>query len=123
MENEKQEYTKEEQEKFEQAHDILSGLLSGKKGEGFLMIQISKSKGMMVGLEGDMLALSAAIYSILVSKDERNAVLKDIIKSGYILSENSVHDLTAIMKNCNNTLREMNDILSSALKKEGGKRK
>ena len=123
MENKKQEYTKEEQEKFGQAHDILSGLLSGKKGEGFLMIQISKSKGMMVGLEGDMLALSAAIYSILVSKDERNAVLKDIIKSGYILSENSVPDMTAIMKNCNNTLREMNDILSSALKKKGGKRK
>lgn len=123
MENKKQEYTKEEQEKFEQASNILTGLLSGKKGEGFLMIQISKSKGMMVGLEGDMLALSAAIYSILVSKDEKNAVLKDIIKSGYILSENSVPDMTAIMTNCNNTLREMNNILSSALKKKGGKRK
>lgn len=122
MENKKQEYTLEEQEKFGQASDILTGLLSGKKGEGFLMIQISKSKGMMVGLEGDMLALSAAIYSIMISNDERSSPVKEIIKSGYVMSGNSVPDLTAVMKSCNNVLRELNDTMTSALKK-GGKRK
>lgn len=123
MENEKQEYTKEEQEKFEQAYEILSDLLSGEERAGFIIIQASKSRGLYVGRQGDSFTLAAAIYSIMISNDERNSPVKEIIKSGYVMSGNSVPDMTAIMKNCNNTLREMNNILSSALKKKGDKRK
>lgn len=123
MENEKQEYTKEEKEKFEQAYEILSGLLSGEERAGFIIIQASKSRGMYVGRQGDSFTLAAAIYSIMISNDERNSAVKEIIKSGYVMSGNSMPDLTAIMKNCNNVLRELNDTMTSALKKKGGRRK
>ena len=123
MENEKQEYTKEEQEKFEQAYEILSGLLSGEERAGFIIIQASKSRGLYVGRQGDSFTLAAAIYSIMISNDERNSAVKEIIKSGYVMSGNSVPDLTAVMKSCNNVLRELNDTMTSALKKKGGKRK
>lgn len=123
MENKKQEYTKEEQEKFEQAYEILSGLLSGEERAGFIIIQASKSRGLYVGRQGDSFTLAAAIYSIMISNDERNSAVKEIIKSGYIMSGNSVPDLTAVMKSCNNVLRELNDTMTSALKKKGGKRK
>ena len=123
MENEKQEYTKEEQEKFEQAYEILSDLLSGEERAGFIIIQASKSRGLYVGRQGDSFTLAAAIYSIMISNDERNSVVKEIIKSGYVMSGNSVPDLTAVMKSCNNVLRELNDTMTSALKKKGGKRK
>ena len=122
MEN-KQEYTKEEQEKFEQAYEILSGLLSGEEKAGFIIIQASKSRGLYVGRQGDSFTLAAAIYSIMISNDERNSVIKEIIKSGYVMAGNDVPDLTAIMKRCNNVLRELNDTMTSALKKKGGKRK
>ena len=123
MENEKQEYTKKEQEKFEQAYDILSDLLSGEERAGFIIIQASKSRGLYVGRQGDSFTLAAAIYSIMISNDERNSAVKEIIKSGYVLAGNDVPNLTAIMKNCNNVLRELNDTMTSALKKKGGKRK
>lgn len=123
MENEKQEYTKEEQEKFEQAYEILSDLLSGEERAGFIIIQASKSRGLYVGRQGDSFTLAAAIYSIMISNDERNYPVKEIIKSGYVMSGNSVPDLTAVMKSCNNVLRELNDTMTSALKKKGGKRK
>ena len=123
MENKKQEYTKEEEENFMQANEILSGLLYGKEEEGFVIIQVNKSKGILVGLEGDMRLISAAIHTILVSKNERNAVLRDIFQSAFLLSGNNVPDLTAAMKSCNNVLQELNDTMSSALKKKGGKRK
>lgn len=123
MENEKQEYTKEEQEKFEQAYEILSGLLSGEERAGFIIIQASKSRGLYVGRQGDSFTLAAAIYTIMISNDERNSAVKEIIKSGYVMSGNSVPDLTAVMKSCNNVLRELNDTMTSALKKKGGKRK
>ena len=123
MENEKQEYTKEEQEKFEQAYEILSDLLSGEERAGFIIIQASKSRGLYVGRQGDSFTLAAAIYSIMISNDERNSAVKEIIKSGYVMSGNSVPDLTAVMKSCNNVLRELNDTMTSALKKKGGKRK
>ena len=123
MENEKQEYTKEEQEKFEQAYEILSDLLSGEERAGFIIIQASKSRGMYVGRQGDSFTLAAAIYSIMISNDERNSAVKEIIKSGYVMAGNDVPDLTAIMKRCNNVLRELNDTMTSALKKKGGKRK
>lgn len=123
MENEKQEYTKEEQEKFEQAYEILSGLLSGEERAGFIIIQASKSRGLYVGRQGDSFTLAAAIYSIMISNDERNSPVKEIIKSGYVMAGNDVPNLTAIMKNCNNVLRELNDTMTSALKKKGGKRK
>ena len=123
MENEKQEYTKEEQEKFEQAYDILSDLLSGEERAGFIIIQASKSRGLYVGRQGDSFTLAAAIYSIMISNDERNSPVKEIIKSGYVMAGNDVPNLTAIMKNCNNVLRELNDTMTSALKKKGGKRK
>ena len=123
MENEKQEYTKEEQEKFEQAYEILSGLLSGEERAGFIIIQASKSRGLYVGRQGDSFTLAAAIYSIMISNDERNSAVKEIIKSGYVMAGNDVPDLTAIMKRCNNVLRELNDTMTSALKKKGGKRK
>lgn len=123
MENEKQEYTKEEQEKFEQAYEILSGLLSGEERAGFIIIQASKSRGLFVGRQGDSFTLAAAIYSIMISNDERNSAVKEIIKSGYVMAGNDVPNLTAIMKNCNNVLRELNDTMTSALKKKGGKRK
>lgn len=123
MENEKQEYTKEEQEKFEQAYEILSGLLSGEERAGFIIIQASKSRGLYVGRQGDSFTLAAAIYSIMISNDERNSAVKEIIKSGYVMAGNDVPNLTAIMKNCNNVLRELNDTMTSALKKKGGKRK
>lgn len=123
MENKKQEYTKEEQEKFEQAYEILSGLLSGEERAGFIIIQASKSRGCYVGRQGDPFTLAAAIYSILKSDDEKNNVVKNIIKRGYFMSEYSVPDLTAAMKSCNNLLQELNDTMSSALKKKGGKRK
>lgn len=121
MENEKQEYTKEEQEKFEQAYEILSDLLSGEERAGFIIIQASKSRGLYVGRQGDSFTLAAAIYSIMISNDERNSAVKEIIKSGYVMAGNDVPNLTAIMKNCNNVLRELNDIMTSALKKKGGK--
>ena len=105
MENEKQEYTKEEQEKFEQAYEILSGLLSGEERAGFIIIQASKSRGLYVGRQGDSFTLAAAIYSIMISNDERNSAVKEIIKSGYVMSGNSVPDLTDVMKSCNNVLR------------------
>ena len=123
MENKKQEYTKEEEENIMQANEILSGLLYGKEEEGFVIIQVNKSKGILVGLEGDMRLISAAIHTILVSKNERNAVLRDIFQSAFLLSGNNVPDLTAAMKSCNNVLQELNDTMSSALKKKGGKRK
>ena len=123
MENNKQEYTKEEQEKFEQAYEILSGLLSGEEKAGFIIIQASKSRGLYVGRQGDSFTLAAAIYSIMISNAERNSVVKEIIKIGYVMSGNSVPDLTAVMKNCNNVLRELNDTMTSALKKKGDKRK
>lgn len=123
MENEKQEYTKEEQEKFEQAFEILSDLLSGEERAGFIIIQASKSRGLYVGRQGDSFTLAAAIYSIMISNDERNSPVKEIIKSGYVMAGNDVPNLTAIMKNCNNVLRELNDTMTSALKKKGGKRK
>lgn len=123
MENEKQEYTKEEQEKFEQAYEILSDLLSGEERAGFIIIQASKSRGLYVGRQGDSFTLAAAIYSIMISNDERNSPVKEIIKSGYVMAGNDVPNLTAIMKNCNNVLRELNDTMTSALKKKGGKRK
>ena len=122
MEN-KQEYTKEEQEKFEQAYEILSGLLSGEEKAGFIIIQASKSRGLYVGRQGDSFTLAAAIYSIMISNDERNSVIKEIIKSGYVMAGNDVPDLTAIMKRCNNVVRELNDTMTSALKKKGGKGK
>ena len=123
MENKKQEYTMEEQEKFEQAYEILSDLLSGEERAGFIIIQASKSRGLYVGRQGDSFTLAAAIYSIMISNDERNSAVKEIIKSGYVMAGNDVPDLTAIMKNCNNVLRELNDTMASALKKKGGKRK
>ena len=123
MENEKQEYTKEEQEKFEQAYEILSDLLSGEERAGFIIIQASKSRGLYVGRQGDSFTLAAAIYSIMISNDERNSAVKEIIKSGYVMAGNDVPDLTAIMKRCNNVLRELNDTMTSALKEKGGKRK
>lgn len=123
MENKKQEYTKEEQEKFEQAYEILSDLLSGEERAGFIIIQASKSRGLYVGRQGDSFTLAAAIYSIMISNDERNSAVKEIIKSGYVMAGNDVPNLTAIMKNCNNVLRELNDTMTSALKKKGGKRK
>lgn len=123
MENEKQEYTKEEQEKFEQAFEILSDLLSGEERAGFIIIQASKSRGLYVGRQGDSFTLAAAIYTIMISNDERNSAVKEIIKSGYVMAGNDVPNLTAIMKNCNNVLRELNDTMTSALKKKGGKRK
>ena len=123
MENKKQEYTKEEQEKFEQAYEILSDLLSGEERAGFIIIQASKSRGLYVGRQGDSFTLAAAIYSIMISNDERNSAVKEIIKSGYVMAGNDVPDLTAIMKRCNNVLRELNDTMTSALKKKGGKRK
>ena len=123
MENEKQEYTKEEQEKFEQAFEILSDLLSGEERAGFIIIQASKSRGLYVGRQGDSFTLAAAIYSIMISNDERNSAVKEIIKSGYVMAGNDVPNLTAIMKNCNNVLRELNDTMTSALKKKGGRRK
>lgn len=122
MENKKQEFTKEEQEKFIQAQNLLSSILSGEGREGFLTIQVSKNKGILVGLQGDPFTLASAIRSILKSDDE-NSVVKNIIKSGYYMSEYSVPDLTAAMKSCNNLLQELNDTMSSALKKKGGKRK
>ena len=123
MENKKQEYTKEEQEKFEQAYEILSDLLSGEERAGFIIIQASKSRGLYVVRQGNPFTLAAAIYSIMISNDERNSALKEIIKSGYVMAGNDVPDLTAIMKRCNNVLRELNDTMTSALKKKGGKRK
>ena len=123
MENNKQEYTKEEQEKFEQAYEILSGLLSREERAGFIIIQASKSRGLYVGRQGDSFTLAAAIYSIMISNDERNSAVKEIIKSGYVMAGNDVPNLTAIMKNCNNVLRELNDTMTSALKKKGGKGK
>lgn len=123
MENKKQEYTKEEQEKFEQAYEILSDLLSGEERAGFIIIQASKSRGLYVGRQGDSFTLAAAIYSIMISNDERNSAVKEIIKSGYVMAGNDVPDLTAIMKRCNNVLRELNDTMTSALKKKGDKRK
>ena len=123
MENKKQEYTTEEQEKFGQAYDILSDLLSGEERAGFIIIQASKSRGLYVGRQGDSFTLAAAIYSIMISNDERNSAVKEIIKSGYVMAGNDVPNLTAIMKNCNNVLRELNDTMTSALKKKGGKRK
>lgn len=123
MENEKQEYTKQEQEKFEQAYEILSDLLSGEERAGFIIIQASKSRGLYVGRQGDSFTLAAAIYSIMISNDERNSAVKEIIKSGYVMAGNDVPNLTAIMKNCNNVLRELNDTMTSALKKKGGRRK
>ena len=123
MENNKQEYTKEEQEKFEQAYEILSGLLSGEEKAGFIIIQASKRRGLYVGRQGDSFTLAAGIYSIMISNAERNSVVKEIIKIGYVMSGNSVPDLTAVMKRCNNVLRELNDTMTSALKKKGGKRK
>lgn len=123
MENKKQEYTKEEQEKFEQAYEILSDLLSGEERAGFIIIQASKSRGLYVGRQGDSFTLAAAIYSIMISNDERNSAVKEIIKSGYVMAGNDVPDLTAIMKRCNNVLRELNDTMTSALKKKGGREK
>ena len=123
MENKKQEYTKEEQEKFEQAYEILSDLLSGEESAGFIIIQASKSRGLYVGRKGDSFTLAAAIYSIMISNDERNSAVKEIIKSGYVMAGNDVPNLTAIMKNCNNVLWELNDTMTSALKKKGGTRK
>ena len=123
MENKRQEYTKEEQEKFEQAYEILSDLLSGEERAGFIIIQASKSRGLYVGRQGDSFTLAAAIYSIMISNDERNSAVKEIIKSGYVMAGNDVPDLTAIMKRCNNVLRELNDTMTSALKKKGGREK
>ena len=123
MENKKQEYTKEEQEKFEQAYDILSGLLSGEERAGFIIIQASKSRGLYVGRQGDSFTIAAAIDQIMISNDKKNNAVKNILKSGYFMSEYSVPDLTAAMKSCNNLLQELNDKMSSALKKKGGKRK
>ena len=123
MENKKQEYTKEEQEKFIQAQEMLSSMLSDEGREGLITIQASKDKGILVGFQGDSFTLANAIRSILISNDEKNHVVKNIIKSGYLMSEYSVPDLTAAMKSCNDILKELNDTMSSALKKKGGKRK
>ena len=123
MENKKFEYTKEEQEKFIQAQNLLSSILSGEEREGILTIQVSKNKGILVGVKGDSFTLASAIRSILKSDDEKNNVVKNIIKSGYFMSEYSVPDLTAAMKSCNDILEKLNDTMSSALKKKGGKRK
>ena len=76
-----------------------------------------------MGRQGDSFTLAAAIYSIMISNDERNSAVKEIIKSGYVMAGNDVPDLTAIMKRCNNVLRELNDTMTSALKKKGDKRK
>lgn len=123
MENEKQEYTKEEQEKFIQAKNLLSSILSGEGREGLLTIQVSKNKGILVGVQGDSFTIASAIRSILKSDDEKNNVVKNIIKSGYLMSRYSVADLTAAIKSCNDILEELNDTMSRALKKKGGKRK
>lgn len=122
MEN-KKEYTKEEQEKFIQAQNLLSSILSGEGREGLLTIQVSKNKGILVGVQGDYFTIASAIRSILKSDDEKNNVVKNIIKSGYLMSRYSVPDLTAAMKSCNDILEKLNDTMSSALKKKGGKRK
>lgn len=122
MEN-KQKFTKEEQEKFIQAQNLLSSILSGEGREGLLTIQVSKNKGILVGVQGDSFTIASAIRSILKSDDEKNNVVKNIIKSGYFMSEYSVPDLTAAMKSCNDILEKLNDTMSSALKKKGGKRK
>lgn len=123
MENKKQEYTKEEQEKFIQAKDLLSSMFSGDGREGLLTIQVSKNKGILVGVQGDCFTIASAIRSILKSDDEKNNVVKNIIKSGYLMSRYSVADLTAAIKSCNDILEELNDTMSRALKKKGGKRK
>lgn len=123
MENKKQEYTKEEQEKFIQAQNLLSSILSGEGREGLLTIQVSKNKGILVGVQGDYFTIASAIRSILKSDDEKNNVVKNIIKSGYLMSRYSVPDLTAAIKSCNDILEELNDTMSRALKKKGGKRK
>lgn len=123
MENKKQEYTKEEQEKFIQAQEMLSSMLSDEGREGLITIQASKDKGILVGFQGDSFTLANAIRSILISNDEKNHVVKNIIKSGYVMSEYSVQDITVAFKKCNDILEELNDIMSSALKKKGGKRK
>ena len=123
MENKKQEFTKEEQEKFIQSKNLLSSILSGEGREGFLTIQVSKNKGILVGVQGDYFTIAYAIRSILKSDDEKNNVVKNIIKSGYFMSEYSVPDLTAAIKSCNDILEELNDTMTSALKKKGGKRK
>ena len=123
MENKKQEYTKEEQEKFIQAQNLLSSILSGEGREGLLTIQVSKNKGILVGVQGDYFTIASAIRSILKSDDEKNNVVKNIIKSGYLMSQYSVPDLTAAIKSCNDILEELNDTMSRALKKKGGKRK
>ena len=123
MENKKQEFTKEEQEKFIQAQNLLSSILSGEEREGILTIQVSKNKGILVGVQGDSFTIASAIRSILKSDDEKNNVVKNIIKSGYLMSQYSVPDLTAAIKSCNDILEELNDTMSRALKKKGGKRK
>ena len=123
MENKKQGFTMEEQEKFIQAQDLLSSILSGEGREGLLTIQVSKNKGILVGVQGDYFTIASAIRSILKSDDEKNNAVKNIIKSGYFMAEYSVPDLTAAMKSCNNLLQELNDTMTSALKKKGGKRK
>ena len=123
MENKKQEFTKEEQEKFIQAQNLLSSILSGEGREGLLTIQVSKNKGILVGVQGDSFTIALAIRSILKSDDEKNNVVKNIIKSGYLMSRYSVPDLTAAIKSCNDILEELNDTMSRALKKKGGKRK
>ena len=123
MENKKQEFTKEEQEKFIQAQNLLSSILSGEGREGFLTIQVSKNKGILVGVQGDSFTLANAIRSILKSDDEKNNVVKKIIESGYLMSKYSVQDITVALKKCNDILEELNDTMSSALKKKGGERK
>ena len=123
MENKKQKYTKEEEEKFIQSKNLLSSILSGEGREGLLTIQVSKNKGILVGVQGDYFTIASAIRSILKSDDEKNNVVKNIIKSGYFMSEYSVPDLTAAIKSCNDILEELNDTMTSALKKKGGKRK
>ena len=123
MENKKQEYTKEEKEKFMQAQNLLSSILSGEGREGLITIQVSKNKGILVGVQGDSFTIASAIRSILKSDDEKNNVVKNIIKSGYLMSRYSVPDLTAAIKSCNDILEELNDTMSRALKKKGGKRK
>ena len=123
MENKKQKYTKEEQEKFIQAQNLLSSILSGEEREGLITIQVSKNKGILVGVQGDSFTIASAIRSILKSDDEKNNVVKNIIKSGYLMSRYSVPDLTAAIKSCNDILEELNDTISRALKKKGGKRK
>ena len=123
MENKKQEFTKEEQEKFIKAQNLLASIWSGEGREGLLTIKVSKNKGILVGVQGDSFTLASAIRSILKSDDEKNNAVKNIIKSGYFMSEYSVPDLTAAMKTCNNLMQELNDTMSSVLKKKGGKRK